>query len=353
MAFLVALLVMIVVSELLLSKFRVFEPHPRYPPGVRPNEANLHAFLQPDEATGWLMKPHEEYTHTSDEFEVVYRSNGQGYRSEREFDDGLSPRRVVVVGDSFTFGIAVNYEETYGRLIEDSLGDFVVCNLAMPGYGVDQMWFQIREKALEMQPALIVVGVCDADLARSQSGFSLPNGMNKPALMLEDGKLRERTPADGMNPVSQFLEERSHIRMACRQVLRGLNYRKPLSEWWYLNEAILDLIQRECDAAGIPVLFVYLPTPEWRDFPTMANYMSDRGANYIDLTTREGAHQELLHYPKDRHFTPAGHAWVAEQIVSWIHSTLTELGQGGGSTADSAPADDLPDAPSDSTNRCS
>ena len=97
---------------------------------------------------------------------------------------------------------------------------------------VDQMWLSLRERGLALEPDLVLVAICDADLARCQTAFSIGNGMNKPAFRLDDGELVRMTEADTANPLRQFLDARSHVWMGLRQVLRRLNYDRALSEWW-------------------------------------------------------------------------------------------------------------------------
>ena len=73
----------------------------------------------------------------------------------------------------------------------------MVYNLAMPGFGVDQMWLSVRHQGLPLEPDLVVVCLCDADFKRSLSAFRPEERMNKPLHKLVDGRLVPQTPADG------------------------------------------------------------------------------------------------------------------------------------------------------------
>jgi lysophospholipase L1-like esterase len=62
-------------------------------------------------------------------------------------------RRIAVVGDSFTFGLEVRYEDTWPYQLERALGpEFRVLNLGVDGYGVDQAFLRYRRDVLAWRP---------------------------------------------------------------------------------------------------------------------------------------------------------------------------------------------------------
>lgn len=317
----VAALVTVTAGELALSGRKAFRPWPRFAPGEHPNELALSSFLQPDPDVGWSMRPSFEYRHVTSEYDVLYRSNAQGFRAERPLSDGA--QGVLLVGDSYTFGIGVALEETYGARLEARLGT-PVHDLAMPGFALDQMVLQVERALATLAPELVVVGLCDADLARSQTAYSIPNGLNKPAFRLEGGRLEPRTADDRSSAPIHFLEHRSRLWMALRQVLRHLGYRHPVGEWWTLNEALLERLRADCAAAGVPLVLVYVPTPECRPFPTLARWAARAGVPLVDLA-EDMRGVEGLFWPEDRHFTPAGHARAAERLGQRIEEHLQPL----------------------------
>jgi len=71
--------------------------------------------------------------------------------------------RIMVVGDSITYGYGVEEERTYPRLIESSLyNDYrvEVLNLGISGYQSENILKLIRKYTPTLQPDLIVYGVC-------------------------------------------------------------------------------------------------------------------------------------------------------------------------------------------------
>lgn len=98
--------------------------------------------------------------------------NALGFRDSRDYAVEKSPEtfRILVLGDSVTFGHGCLFETTYPRLLEQRLRDrnprvnWQVWNLAVPGYNTSQELAQLREVAAPWQPDLVIVGVFINDL---------------------------------------------------------------------------------------------------------------------------------------------------------------------------------------------
>ena len=103
---------------------------------------------------------------------------------------------------------------------------------------------------------------------------------------------------------------------------RTLAHRYPHGEWWYLNAAILDAIRDDCAKAGVPVLFVYIPTREWGAFPSLRAYMLRKQAKFIDLSQGEFVLTPDMYIPGDGHLNDLGHQQVAHAVLSWLQQTL-------------------------------
>jgi hypothetical protein len=61
---------------------------------------------------------------------VVYTFNNEGYRSTAEFND-FNP--IIIIGNSISFGLGVSYDQTFGKIIEDSL-NHPVYNFSIGAY---------------------------------------------------------------------------------------------------------------------------------------------------------------------------------------------------------------------------
>jgi len=103
---------------------------------------------------------------------VPVRINHLGFRDNREYQLAKSPHtiRIVVLGDSVTFGHGSIYEHSYPFLLEQRLKawrpeiDWQVWNLAVPGYNTSQELAQLLELGPRFDPDLVVVGFYENDI---------------------------------------------------------------------------------------------------------------------------------------------------------------------------------------------
>lgn len=82
-------------------------------------------FSNKDEILGYRYTPGSKWRFTHPEYSVEYTINMQGFRDRKEHvipkPEGVV--RVLLVGDSFTFGQGVDYEETWPVLVEKHLDE--------------------------------------------------------------------------------------------------------------------------------------------------------------------------------------------------------------------------------------
>lgn len=293
--------------------------HLRVPPRAVVGEyANRpSANFVPDSLTGWRMRPNHEFRWSTFEHDVAYRSNAQGFRSVRDFSGKAGGTRIALTGDSFSFGTGVELEETFAARIEQLRPAYAVYNLAMPGYGIDQMWMSLRQ-SLPLKPDLIIVAFVDQDFDRSLTAYRLTEGFNKPTFVLEDGELRPQRPGDRKSFLIRLLERHSRIWNAGRFAIRNLSYRKGGGEWWRVNAALFRAMDAEAHAAGVPLLFMRIPLAAPRDFPALRSLMRELDASYLDLADPDSLPDYPIHFAEDGHIDARGHRYVADRIIAWL-----------------------------------
>jgi hypothetical protein len=97
---------------------------------------------------------------------VPVRTNSLAFRDNREYPLTKPPGtfRILVLGDSVTFGHGALYETSYPYLIEQQLKawhpdvKWEVWNLGVPGYNTAQELAQLNELGDRVQPDLVIVG---------------------------------------------------------------------------------------------------------------------------------------------------------------------------------------------------
>lgn len=101
--------------------------------------------------------------------------NQLGLRDTREYSLAKSPRtfRILVLGDSVTFGHGSVYEHSYPYLLEQRLRawrsdvDWQVWNAAVPGYNTSQELAQLLDEGPRFRPDLVIVGFFENDFVEN------------------------------------------------------------------------------------------------------------------------------------------------------------------------------------------
>lgn len=107
--------------------------------------------------------------------------NGAPTRETRDYD-------IVCIGDSFTHGDEVSYEESWPYFLGAQTG-LRVLNLGVGGFGIDQA--TLRYERLKPTAKLVLLGLIDGDLERALTQvYQLSGGglKTKPVFWFEDNK---------------------------------------------------------------------------------------------------------------------------------------------------------------------
>src|SRR5262245_58075565 len=85
--------------------------------------------------------------------------NTLGYRG-RPYPPEKDPRRrrVVMLGDSLTFGFRMGDDAIFPSLLDG--GELKVVNLGVEGYGTDQELLKLEHEGLGYHPDVVVLNVC-------------------------------------------------------------------------------------------------------------------------------------------------------------------------------------------------
>jgi GDSL-like lipase/acylhydrolase family protein len=224
------------------------------------------------------------------EDDEIYFSSIEGIRSPRAgmaFADTQPKRRIAIIGDSFTFGLEVRYEDTWGHKLERRLGsDFQVLNFGVDGYGIDQMYLRYKRDVPAWHPDIVILAFINDDFRRTMCAYGF--------LCFPGGEIPFAKP--------RFVIE--------GKTLKALNVPLPEPEWIFTRESIDQIPFVEYDGSfesndwdwgfydrSYAVRFLLSRLPRW---PTARPVVSD-----MMLRTING---ELLRsfvkLAEDRHSTP-------------------------------------------------
>jgi hypothetical protein len=257
-------------------------------------------------------------------------TNSKGLRGTTEYPYTPTPgkERILVLGDSFTFGTDVSDDETYSHYLEAALPNIEVLNLGVQGYGQDQMLLYLKEEGIKYHPNIVVLGFAYMDTNRNLwrfFAFAKPKFDSTP-----DGLKLTNVPVPTPEQVlaeepyrSKALDLAIILREKVRWKLR-INEREAQE----LTRPILNEIVTTTRSIGAVPVFVYLPAYEEVD--DLSDSMSQRerylydycqAQNLACLFLRPRFRQEIqkgANLESRVHWTAGMHKMAAEEIADFL-----------------------------------
>jgi hypothetical protein len=317
--------------------------------------------LSPDPLLGWVLGPARRSANG------LYASSVEGVRSAApgERAAGRAGRRVALVGDSFTFGLDVTYEQSWGHRLERGLGpDVQVLNFGVEAYGVDQAYLRYLRDARPWRPEVVILGIIDHDLYRSMSvyfflsfpGWDYPFAKPRFAVASGSPKLLNAplpspesiaaTPAIaelpfvGYEPGYRAAEwawwplDHSYLHRLLVSKYRDAVYESGPSraDMFALNRALVRAFVRDAEAQGAAPLVVYFPSD--RNFKTLAKdprwkslaqtMLDESGIAYRDTTPCLAPLAPAERFPADgrNHFAPRANQAIADCLREPVRALL-------------------------------
>ena len=140
---------------------------------------------------GYFGKKNVEGVWSTPEFRINVKHNSLGFRdSEYEFERQAGIKRIVVLGDSFTWGWGVNKEDIYTEKLETSLEKTEVINMGVPGYGIAREYLLLNRYALKFKPDIVIVSFFLDDFLKSK--LAKDDSILIPNSKLEDEQLSQQ-----------------------------------------------------------------------------------------------------------------------------------------------------------------
>jgi hypothetical protein len=275
---------------------------------------------------------------------TIVSSNSKGLRgnTEYEYPRTAGKQRIVVLGDSFTFGSEVSDDETYAHDLESDLPNTEVLNLGVQGYGHDQMLLYLEEEGVKYHPDVVILGFTYIDIYRSIWSF---DAYAKPKFKLVSGSLQlTNVPVPTPERVLAHEPYRSKaldLLVILREKLRW-SLGKNETEARDLTRALLDEIIATTRSIGAVPVFVYLPVgEEIEPFPRrymaltayspsvaereqyLRGYCQARGIPclFLGRRFREEAKRGVHLIPPQNlwgHWTPQAHRIAAQEIKDFL-----------------------------------
>jgi hypothetical protein len=273
-------------------------------PSLRLDPIQSRADFAYDSELGWLPRPNSVKQQTAART-VTLRHNSLGLR-DIEFTAGKGPT-IVFLGNSFVWGVDVEAEERFTERLRADLPGVRIVNAGVPGYGAAQQYVLLERLWPKLHPTVVVLILSGRYRHVDTSNYAFH--AYKPYIDKIDGRWQIRGQPVPRSAVYYFY-----------------------NNWLAKHSALMRLVLLAYEAIGSPRIhtsdhssegvvlirnFVeahrarFLVGLQKRDAPMEALLTAQK----IPYTTFDGAEV----YPAwGRHWTPAGHALVAQRIEALL-----------------------------------
>jgi hypothetical protein len=288
-----------------------------------------------DPLLGWVPKPNlVDYVHPAlMGGRSPISTNSAGMRGRREFprEKPAGVERLVIVGDSFTFGIGERDDDVWPARLAALLDGWEVLNLGVYGYGTDQQYLMLRERGLAWKPDVVVFAAYMEGVLRNGMAF---RDYAKPRFVLEGDRLvltnvPVPSPAELLAHRGAPTKLRSYAFDFVRQRLRAVAPVDPSDvEVERVTRAIVGASFEASRAAGARFLLVLIPMshaePTSRRYEqAFTRWAGEFGFPVVNVREPLATAAKRTGTPMVAgHFTPAG----SREVARVVHDTLVDLG---------------------------
>jgi hypothetical protein len=215
-------------------------------------------FDQYDSILGWKTRPNVKDMPVYDK--KILNTNAEGFRGTHDFAlaKDTSKVRILLIGDSFTFGETVSDSESYPFRLQQMLPRAEIMNFGVHGYAHDQMLLLLKDKGVAYKPDIVMLGFISDDMGRNVVDF---RDYAKPRFEVEGGKLElEGTPIPPIEHTLKWDWARPRLVDVASIIRYNMTSREEhLREKERVTDAILTEMVRVTDSIKAIPMFVFLP----------------------------------------------------------------------------------------------
>jgi len=295
------------------------------------------------EQNAWFFVPGVGYYH------VI--NNSIGLRASKEFSKQKTKKRLLFLGDSFTYGMGVSNNETFPYLVEQLLQaegkNMEVINAGNPSKGTDYALKFYTYFGKKFQPDIVCLCFFPNDFSDNALGMYYK---------LINGKLIETEQKNSFTAKKDFLRKfklynwliswshcinllkKAFIRLIIllkkKQSSKGLIRHYGTGYKTYSNnknikitEKVIEILNKEVIKSNAKLIIFYLPSiidlksdKILKDEKALSKIASKLKIPYYSLTNYLKSKNVKKIYLKEGHFSKVGNKFVAEFIVNILVS---------------------------------
>lgn len=311
--------------------------------GVAPQFPLQYSNFVTDPFIFYRPKPYSILSGKTDEYEFEFKINSMGFRDvEHSWEKPKNTYRILALGDSFTYGIGVKFEETFLYLLEKMLNEksskferFEIIKAGVPRYFPQTERLLLQHYGVKYHPDLILVGFLPNDivdtylgidaLAVSPYGYLLSSSFDDPNgiwLWIDKYYHTGRIVLKWWLDFSKCAKERRlHKLKKWSDMYKSNGFFE--KDWRKIEEEYEKIISIS-QAINSNIVFFHIPQKgPWdmtNSYPAirLGGWAKKNKVLFIDIlpNLQVASKENVLYYEKDGHCNKDGYKVIAENLYS-------------------------------------
>ena len=285
-----------------------------------------------DSELGWIPKPNCRTP--------VYSTNSKGFRGTQEYfleKDKKIKTRIIVLGDSFTWGENNFDNETYPFYLSKLYNENVdVINMGVHGYGPDQFYLYYIREGVKYKPDIVVFGLFLPDIHRTI--FRMRDYF-KPRFIIINGDLMLDKDSSYIPDIPIALKMSSEIKKKSRSYAFSYFYelfskaQRRYTSYKYeasLTLKIIDELNKQLKEHKTRLIVLLIPEQEMIEknnddyygaIPQITEHLEKENIEYINLQSLlKKEYQATGQSLYMGHLKPIRNIFVAQELFKYLNN---------------------------------
>ena len=321
---------------------------------------NFGYYAERDERGLNILRDNILFYHRINKRNVTYKF-GEFHNRETHSNINKDYQRILILGDSFTFGWLIEDESTYVSLLQKNFENFYFINPSVPGWGTSDQVMYVENYCKKIKPKKIIVMLNTDDVGRAWWSTlykykinDLDNVNNNELTMGYRGPINYDSKYYKI-PFFKIIAKNSHTYVLIRQVYidiknkKKINHKNKTPEHFPIPDDRSELVKdnfREVNMLG-KMLFIRLKKLSedcganliaiysgWYDYNLRKNtngtlyflknakkFFKDNNIKFYDFTPNmKKVHNNFNRYliSNDHHPNELGHKIISENIIKFV-----------------------------------
>lgn len=235
-------------------------------------------------------------------------TNNKGIREESFSDEKPEDvKRILFLGDSFTFGWGVNSSDRFSDIVEKKLNNesstrYQAINAGIPGYGLEDNLILFRERGISYEPDIVVVS------------FSFEDVLSTRRSQIIRKKAKNLTPSGDESKIEQK-EIKLQRKFVKETSIRGSNFSKHI--------LAIDRLAQKNNMEAIFFNIDRLSKAE-KQFYRNLEESNDINIVYPPKQFESSKEKEYTISDKDPHYNALGHQWLGKKLYRYLDQRFEE-----------------------------